>query len=270
MRSAYCLIALSMLFCVVGECVCAREILDWAQLPQLPPPPGTEHHWGLAGSFIGIDGDALIMAGGTNLANPVLESDKIWQDEIYVLVKDFSGDHVSYRWVTNFKLDKPIAYGTSVSTVHGVLCMGGSDTERTYSDVFLLRWNKEKEEIEQRTLPALPQPCAYSGAAIVGNKVYVAGGTTQLGLETARKNFWALDLANIGDEELTWQQVLPWPGPSRAFAIVAAQHNGNDDCIYVMSGRRIGEGGEIEFLTDVYEFAPARYNPEKYDSETGT
>ncbi len=106
MRLALCLIALIVLFCVVGESVCAQEILDWAELPQLPPPTGTEHHWGLAGSFIGIDGDALIMAGGANFPHPVWESDKIWQDEIYVLVKDTNEEHVSYRWITDFKLDK--------------------------------------------------------------------------------------------------------------------------------------------------------------------
>ncbi|MHC4216357.1 MAG: sodium:solute symporter family protein, partial [Planctomycetota bacterium] len=219
---------------------------------------------------MGVSNDALIIAGGTNFPNPVLETDKVWQDEIYVLVKDTNEDHVSYRWVTDFKLDKPIAYGASVSIAHGVLCIGGNDAERTYSDVFLLRWNKEKEEIEQQTLPPLPQPCAYSGAAVVGNKVYVAGGTTGAGLETARKNFWALDVSNIDDEGLTWQQVLSWPGPSRAFAIVAAQHNGKNDCVYVMSGRRTREQGNIEFLTDTYEFTPAGYNPEKYNSETGT
>lgn len=116
----------------------------------------------------------------------------------------------------------------------------------------------------------MPEPCAYSGAAIVGKKVYVAVGTTGLSLKTVQKNFWHLDLSNIHDEGLTWEQVLPWPGPSRVFTIVTAQHNGTDDCVYVMSGRRTGKEGKIEFLTDVYEFTPARYNPEKYDSEAGT
>ncbi|MHC5061397.1 MAG: sodium:solute symporter family protein [Planctomycetota bacterium] len=270
MRLAFCLIALSVLLAATDEGFCARETLNWSQLTELPPPPGIEKHLGVAGPFTGVNSDALIMAGGTNFPDPVPESGKVWHDEVYVLVKDSNGDHISYRWVTGFKLDKPIAYGASVSTAYGVLCMGGNDAKNTYSDVFLLRWNKEKEKIEQQSLPSLPVPCAYSGAAIVGNKVYVAGGTTGAGLETARNNFWVLDLSNIDDEGLTWQQVLPWPGPSRAFAIVAAQHNGKNDCVYVMSGRRTGEQGEIEFLTDAYEFTPAFYNPEKYNSETGT
>ncbi|MHC4799853.1 MAG: sodium:solute symporter family protein, partial [Planctomycetota bacterium] len=270
MRIALCLIALSVIFCLVTESVSAREILDWTELSELPPPPGTEHHRGVSGPFTGVHGDAIIIAGGANFPHPVWQSDKIYHNKIYVLVKDSNEDHASYHWITNFKLDRPIAYGTSVSTTHGVLCMAGRDTERTYSDVFLLRWNKQKHQIEQLSLPPLPQPCAHAGAAVVGNKVYIAPGTTRLDLETAVKNFWSLDLSNIHDEGLAWQQVLPWPGPSRAFAIVTAQHNGTDDCIYIMSGRRIAKDGKIEFLTDVYEFTPARYNPEKYDPEAGT
>ena len=75
MRLALCLIALSVLFCVVGESVCAQEILDWAELPELPAPPGIEHHWGVAGPFTGVNGDALIIAGGANFPHPVWESD---------------------------------------------------------------------------------------------------------------------------------------------------------------------------------------------------
>jgi SSS family transporter len=50
---------------------------------------------------------------------------------------------------------------------------------------------------------------------------------------------------------------------------VTAQHNGVDDCVYLISGRRLGEDGAVEFLTDVYEFTPARYEPEEYDAKSG-
>jgi N-acetylneuraminic acid mutarotase len=251
MRLALPLLALSLLFCLTAGSASAGQTLDWTQLPQLPPLPGSQYHPGLAGHFAGVHNDALIIAGGANFP-------------------DSEDDPVSYHWINNFKLDKPKAYGCSVSTVHGVLCIAGRDDERTYPDVFLLSWNTEKQQLEQLSLPPLPQPCSSSGAAVVADKVYVAAGTTGLGLETAARNFWSLDISNIHDEELKWQQVLPWPGPSRACAIVTAQHNGTDDCIYIMSGRRKNKEGEIEFLTDVYEFTPARYAPEKYDSKTGT
>ncbi|MCK4959324.1 MAG: sodium:solute symporter, partial [Planctomycetes bacterium] len=253
----------------------ASEVLDWSELAELPPQQGQTIQLGLAGPFCGIHNDALIIAGGANFPQPVWESDKVWHDDIYVLVKQSAGEaanEVSYRWITGFNLDKPLAYGSSVSTAHGVVCIGGNDSQRAYSEVFLLQWDAEREEITKTPLPSLPKTCAYSTAAMIGDQIYVAGGTADLGLETAMKNFWSLDMSKIEDSEsFKWKEDLPWPGPSRAFAIAATQHNGVADCIYIISGRRMNEDNEkIQFLTDVYEFTPANYEPEKYDPKTDT
>ena len=40
--------------------------LNWAELPAIPPAPGAEEQPGLAGAFIGVHNDALIIAGGAN------------------------------------------------------------------------------------------------------------------------------------------------------------------------------------------------------------
>ena len=127
----------------------ASEVLNWSALPELPPLEGQAIQLGLAGAFSGIHNDALIIAGGANFPRPVWESNKVWHDDIYVLIKsgDSSPDEVTYRWITGFKFDKPIAYGSSVSTEHGVVCIGGCDAEKTYSDVFLLQWDPVKMEI---------------------------------------------------------------------------------------------------------------------------
>jgi len=271
-------IALCALSCVVAGNVLAEDILGWAELPELPPAPGMAHQLGVAGHFAGISGDALIIAGGANFPSPVWQSSKVWHDDIYVLVRDSAGLTLAdgqYRWVTGQKLDRPIAYGASVSTSYGVVCIGGNDSERTYSDVFLLQWDPEKEETTTKTLPSLPDACANSSATLIGDTIYVAGGTSGLGLETAQRSFWSLDLSRIDDgDDLEWKRLLPWPGPSRAFAIAVAQHNGKSDCVYVISGRRMtaeaGETREVQFLTDVYEFTPEYYEPEAYDHETET
>jgi len=254
------------------------EILNWSQLPELPPLQGQAIQPGLAGPFCGIHNDALIVAGGANFPRPVWESKKVWHDDIYVLVKKSGGSAPgdgSYRWITGFKLGKPIAYGASVSSRHGVVCIGGNDSERTYSQVFLLQWDTDSKDITRTSLPSLPDTCAYSSAAIIGDNIYVVGGTAGLGLETARRNFWSLDMSRLNDPgSFKWKQVLPWPGPSRAFAIASAQHNGTTDCLYVISGRRMnaeaGGSAQVQFLTDVYEFTPANYEPEKYNPENGT
>jgi SSS family transporter len=202
------------------------------------------------------------------------ETNKVWYDDIYVLIKEkrkASEDGVTYRWLTDFKLDKPIAYGSSVSPEHGVVCIGGCDSEKTYSNVFILQWDAKKNEITRTSLPDLPRTCAYSSAAIISETVYVAGGTEGLGLESAMNNFWSMDISKFHDPaSLKWEKVVPWPGPSRGFAIATSQHNGKTECLYVISGRRMNEdNGEVQFLTDVYEFTPVVYEAVKYDPETG-
>lgn len=237
--------------------------LAWNELPPLPNADG------VAGPFVGVHGDALIVAGGANFPKPVWESGKAFHDAIHVLVKEGRGAKTAYRWVSGGKLERPIAYGASVSTSRGVVCMGGNDAERTYADAFLLRWNPESETVEQQQLPSLPGPCTNAAATVIGEKVYLAGGAAGLGLESARSTFWMLDLSQTESGNLVWELLPSWPGPSRAFAIAAAQNNGVSDCIYLISGRRMNEAGATEFLTDVYEFTPAAYRPEAFDSNTG-
>ena len=242
----------------------ATAELIWEELPPLPNADG------VAGPFVGIHNDALIVAGGANFPEPVWESERTYYNDVFVLVRDSRDNASGYRWVTGSTLEKPLAYGASVSTSEGVLCMGGNNAEQTYSDVFLLRWNPETETVETQEMPELPHPCDYTGAALIGETVYVAGGTTGQGLESAQSNFWSLDLASRNSDDFAWREMPPWPGPPRALAIVAAQHNGVHDCVYVISGRRQGADGEVEFLSDVYEFAPARYQTDGYDGATNT
>ncbi len=260
-----CLVLTVMFFGLV--CSASGQVaLEWTELPELPTPSGATIQPGLAGAFTGISNDALIVAGGASFPDPLNESVQTWHDDISVLVRDTNADE-SYRWITGQKLDRPVAFGASVSTARGVVCIGGNDSGRTFFDVFLLRWDPEEERVIQESLPNLPEPLTHADAAVIGDTVYVAGGTTGLGLETAQRSFWSLDVSKADGE---WQRILPWPGPSRAFAIVTSQHNGVEDCLYIMSGRRVGEGGAAEFLTDVYEFAPTRYQAGEYDPVTGT
>lgn len=254
------------------------QVLDWTELPELPPKTGQTLQPGLAGAFSGIHNDALIIAGGANFPQPVWESSKVWHDDIYVLEKtaeDTSADEKTYRWTTGFRLDRPLAYGASVSSKYGVICIGGNDANQTYADVFLLKWDPNRRAISQISLAPLPQTCAYSSASLLGDTVYLVGGTTSADLITATRQVWRLDLSTGSDlKACTWEPVLPWPGPSRAFALAVAQHSGRFDCLYVLSGRRLdtdvaGEA-QLQFLTDVYEFTPALYEPGRYDPKTDT
>jgi SSS family transporter len=249
---------------VNAESMTQKKYLEWSNLPDLPDKLGR------AGAFIGVHENALIIAGGANFPEPVWESQKRWHDGIYVLTRD-SGSESGYRWHTGFKLPRPIAYGASVSTGQGLVCIGGNDAEQAYSDVFLLSWNPQTQNIVTRPLPSVPLPCAHSAAARIGSVIYVAGGISGTGLETAMSNFWSLDLSKMHNSEtFQWQMLPSCPGGPRAFNLAADQFNGQADCIYVMSGRRTADGqkDKVEFLTDVYEFNPLQYNPQLYDPQT--
>ncbi|NLK42012.1 MAG: sodium:solute symporter, partial [Planctomycetes bacterium] len=233
-----------------------NKIFEWSLLADLPDPVGR------SGMFVGVHNGALIVAGGTNFPEPVWDSDKQWYDDIFVLTQE----NGQWQWAGGFSLPGPRAYGAVVSTRYGVLCMGGSDGKRIYDEVFLLSWDPVAKTIQYQPLASLPQPCAYSAAVRIDEMVYLAGGMYEEDLHTAMDTFWSLDLSALNSGGAGKWQVMPsWPGPSRAFNLIAAQHNGYEYCVYVMSGRRISdtEHSGVEFLTDVYEFSPSAYRSEK-------
>lgn len=259
-KSSACFRGVLIMACVVLallSCPLEASTLQWEELPPLPNPDG------VAGPFVGVHGDALLVAGGANFPKPVWETTKTFYDDIYVLLREQKDGKTAYRWVEGFHLDRPIAYGASVSTDRGVLCIGGNDASNVYADVFLLRWNATTQSVEKETLPSLPGPCTSACAACIGSRVYLLGGTAGLDLKTASSDFLCLDLGSANPE---WEWLPACPGPSRAYAIAVAQNNGVDECVYVFSGRRINEAGETEFLKDTWEFNPTRY----HGSDAGT
>ncbi|PQO24982.1 sodium:solute symporter [Blastopirellula marina] len=243
-RQALLLVAATLLFATsTGESQ-AETQLDWTQLPDLPS------ELGVAGPFAGISNDALIVAGGANFPRPVWESNKQWVDAIHVLVRTSDG----YSWKEGGTLPRPTAYGASVSTKLGVLCLGGNDTEDVFAEAYFLKWNGQK--IETIACAPLPQPTVYAQAAMIGDTVYVACGQSKPELTSATSSLWSLDLSQPGSpQDFQWKELPPLPGPTRAFAMVAAQHDGFHDAIYVMGGRR-DANGQTEFLTDVWQFVP--------------
>ena len=126
----------------------SANVLKWEELTELPAPDGLNENIGVAGPFVGVHNDALIVAGGANFPDkPLWETDKVWHDRIYVLSKQSDGNYI---WQNGGKLDKPIAYGSSVSASNGVLCIGGDDSKKVYTDVFLLSWNAKDKKLSKK------------------------------------------------------------------------------------------------------------------------
>ncbi len=227
-----------------------EKLLSWKEMPSLPD------ELGVAGPFAGVHSDALIVAGGANFPRPVWETGKVWRDRIHVLTKANDG----FVWKDGGTLARPMAYGAAVSTADGVVCIGGNDSKQTFDNVFLLRWDASAENVTTVAYPSLPQPCAFGSAALVDNVIYLAGGQSGGSLDTAMTNFWSLDLSNKEvPGEFEWKELTPWPGATRALHLTVGQHNGYNDCIFVISGRRqrSPDPNDVEFLKDVWEYTPA-------------
>lgn len=224
-----------------------QEYLKWTPLSDLPPLGDQTEALGVAGPYVGVHNDALIVAGGANFPKPYWGEDKVWHDDIWVL-------NAAGEWIHGGDLPRPLGYGASVSTSQGVLCLGGNDAAQTYSDVFLLKWNPQTKTVEQETLPNLPKPIAFTMAATIGDTVYLSGGTETNDLSSALNNLWALDMS---DAESGWRELPGWPGPARGLNLVAAQSNGSEEQLFLFSGRRVAENDAIEFLTDAYAYSPS-------------
>lgn len=229
------------------------NLLSWDELPTLPD------ELGFAGPFAGVHNNALIVAGGANFPKPVWENEKVWHDRVFVLTRD--GDQ--HEWKEGGKLPRPVAYGSTVSTEDGVVCVGGNDSAETFDEVFLLSWNANSEQVTTTSYPSLPKPCSFSAATLIGDVIYLAGGQSGQSLETAMNNFWTLDLSKKeSKDEFVWKELPPWPGPSRALNLTVGQHNGYNDCVYVISGRRqegdADDPSSFGFLKDVWEYNPTK------------
>jgi N-acetylneuraminate epimerase len=215
--------------------------LKWRQLPSIPD------RIGFAGSFAGVSGGALLVAGGANFpdAMPWDGGKKVWYDSVYVLPEPKG------HWLSGFKLPHPLAYGVSASADDSVICAGGADAQQHYRDVFHLSWRNGDIQIE--SLPPLPGPMAYGCGALLKHTVYLAGGTSTPDATNALKTFWAFDLAASHPH---WQELPPWPGPSRILALAAAFKGS----FFVFGGAELtgdSQGKPVRhYLKDAYEYRP--------------
>jgi N-acetylneuraminic acid mutarotase len=217
--------------------------LAWQKLPPLPDPVG------VAGAFAGTSGKALIVAGGANFPDklPWEGGTKIWHDEIYVL------ENPEGSWKAGVKLPFPSGYGVSVTAPEGVVCVGGSDAQRHLTNVFLLRWNGERVEVKD--LPPLPLAVANSCGAMLGRSIYVAGGTDSPEATNALRKFLHFDMSKPGNG---WQELPPWPGPSRMLSMAAAV----EGSFFVVGGTDLNPGPDGRpvrtYLKDGYRYTPGQ------------
>lgn len=180
-----------------------RADISWSDLPPLPDPLG------FAGSFAGTCNDTLLVAGGANFPDgpPWDDGSKIWHDRVFAL------EQGAGEWREAGKLPRPLGYGVSISTPDGVICIGGSDERAHYSEVFRLKYNGAKVEIEN--LPPLPVKLANMAGALVEGSIHVIGGTSSPDDSIASKQHLVFD-------GQSWARHDPLPAIGRILPVAAA------------------------------------------------
>ncbi len=230
--------------CSLASAIAVELNTNWSELTPLPDAIG------FAGPFAGVSGDRLIVAGGANFPDgpPWEGGTKQWHDRVFAL-EDPNGE---WREVGN--LPKALAYGVSASWHNQLIIVGGSDASQHYAEVYSLQL--EGGAIEIQALPALPNPIANAAGVLMGDVVYLAGGSEGPASQSASDQFLKLDLSADSDD-LGWVELPSWPGPERILPVMAVQN----DRVLLVSGAKLiedGEGGVTrEFLTDAYSFDPS-------------
>ena len=232
---------------VIGLFVLAEPPAGWEQLP------GLEQTEGYAGAFAGNSNGHLLIAGGANFpqSKPWAGGTKKWYSQVYV----YEGERK--RWRIVGELPRELAYGASVSYGNKVICVGGSDAQRHYNDVFSLEYKDATFQYEE--LPSLPKPLANASGVLIEATLYVVGGQTAATSKSALVEVWSLDLAN---PESSWRKEPPLPGPGRILCMVGGRaktdkgvaHIKSEE-LYVFGGVELleSEGGvKRRYLRDTY------------------
>lgn len=166
---------------------------------------------GVSAPFAGFVGDSLIVAGGCNFPDiPAAEGGKKkFYDAVYAV--DVKAEKRQWQYLSS--LPFPVAYGVSVVTEKGLVCIGGQNEQGALDRVFLL-----KTDGRVVSLPSLPVSIDNGGAAVCGTTVYVTGGNQPRG----GKALFSLDLSS----PVAWRRLADYPGYRRVQPVVLAVSGG--------------------------------------------
>lgn len=222
-----------------------KGVFKWSQLADIPEV--NSFH----GAFIGVQNNALLIAGGIYDSGSSIDNSRGNLHTGICVLENQKGSYILH------KLSQPevnLAYGVSIPTEKGLICLGGRNENSFSSEAFILEWDNLKKTINKKMLPSLPHPCAYAGGAVIGSVIYIAGGQSSSD-GSPQKFFWAFDLsAQKNTEAYKWKELPAWPGPARTNCRVAVQHDGFGEHLYLFGGQ---EGTANDGLNDAYRYSPA-------------
>ena len=170
---------------------------------------------GVSACFAGVTDGLLMMAGGCNFPKiPAKDGGvKEYYQDIYIT--ELLVDTV-FSWRKIGKLPQPIAYGVSVSTSNGIICIGGMNAGGALNTVYRIRIEKNRKASVE-VLPSLPCALDNMSGCTLGNTLYIAGGNKN---GKPSNSFYCLDLEKLSEG---WQELPSFPGSPRIQLVCASQ-----------------------------------------------
>ena len=178
---------------------------------------------GVSAPFAGFIDGKLVVAGGCNFPDiPAAEGGKkVYYRSLYTY--PVSQDSIS-DWSEEKGLPLPIAYGASVETGNGLVCIGGMNENSSLKDVFYLKKDSCNKGIMIERLPPLPEGIDNAAAAILHKTLYVTGGNQG----NSGNALYSLCL----ERDTAWVKLADYPGAKRLQPVLLA----SDDALYLMGG----------------------------------
>lgn len=206
---------------------------------------------GVSACYAGMYQGELLIAGGCNFPDiPAAEGGK---KKFYqgIYVADASADSV-FVWKQVGRLPAAAAYGVSVSTPRGIVCVGGSNEHGSLSAVYRLSLSDDRQTVIIDTLPSLPCTIDNMSGSVVDYTLYVAGGNVN------GKPSNALYCLSLSNPETGWQRLPDFPGSPRVQPVCAGQRKEGETLLYLWGGFATASDGHSATLsTDGYYYSPS-------------
>ena len=135
---------------------------------------------------------------------------------VYIESVQSRNDDISFafEWKKIGQLPQAAAYGVTISTEKGLICVGGTTATHSLSDVFLL--SLQKDTLKRETLPSLPVTMDNMAGALVGHSLYIVGGNVN-GIPSSA--MYMLDLSDLSGG---WKRETDIPGEPRVQPVCVA------------------------------------------------
>ena len=179
---------------------------------EIPSYPNAQ---GVSAPFSGFIGGDLIIGGGCNFpTTPAAEGGKkVYYADAFRL----DTDSQVYQWEPIASLPFPNAYGASIETAEGLICIGGMNEDTSLKTVYCLQKDSGPKKFIIRMLPSLPESMDNAAATCIGRQLYVTGGNQGNG----GNSLYTLNL----DKDTTWTKLTDYPGPKRIQPVLLASNN---------------------------------------------